>query len=140
MTRPSIALPGAPRRDRADRFQQIARQQAVPEGVAQRALGHLPRRGGLPRARGLPAGDEGPLPSSHVRRAFADQAAVRLLNGVRVDSKIRRQPAHGRERLVGLQNADGDRPLDLVHDLAVDGPGVGRVDVDEHLVPYYYIM
>ncbi len=86
------------RRNVIERRDQVAREQAVAERLAQRALGYLPRHRPLPGAGRLPrgGGDERSQPAAHVHHTLLYQAPVGVLNRVGVYLQIARQPAHRR--------------------------------------------
>ena len=97
------------------------------KGVAQGALGNLPRDG-LSRSLGLARsrGDERTEAAAHLDDAVLDERPVGVLDRIGIQLQLVRQLPRRRQRLARFQDADGDRPLHLIGDLSVDRTRVVR--------------
>jgi hypothetical protein len=107
----------------------------MPVRVAKRALGNALCEQRLPaaivfrRRRGR-ARDERPSPPPDLDNTFACELSIGVLNGVGVQAQPCGELSHGRQRLIRLQDADGNVAMHLVDELSVDWPGVVRVDLE----------
>ena len=110
---------------------QIAGEQPVAESFSQHPPGNLPGNGCRSRAAGILGArrNERPQSSLHVDIPFVLERSVRLLNRIRVDLQFARKFPDGGEGFVGFQNSHRHAAANFVHDLAVDGPRIGRVYV-----------
>ena len=103
------------------------------EGLPQGALGDLPGDGrgllpGLARRRG----DEGAQPAAHFDHAVLKKRPVRVLDRVRIQLELGRKLTCGWQRVPGLQDADGNRSLQFVGNLPVDGTRIIWPKLHEH--------
>jgi hypothetical protein len=118
---------------RFERFHQIAGEQAMPEGVTQRALGDLPGDRGRPvpgfARRG---GDERAKTPAHLDYPFLQQRPVGVLDGVRVQFELGRKLPRRRQGLPRFQNPDAHRPVQFIRNLPVDGTRIVFPQLHEH--------
>ena len=102
--------------------------------VAKRALGHTLREQALPatimpRRRGGRTRDERPSPPPDLNHTFARELSIGVLNRVGVQPQPRGELSDGRQRLIRLEDADGDVAMHLVDELSVDGAGVVGINL-----------
>lgn len=121
------------RRDLLQRAQQIAPEQAVAEGLTQRALGNLSRQHRRLTLWGRRGGDECAKSPAHFDHTLLEQRAVGVLDGVGVELQVFREHPGCRQALARFEDADSDRSLQFVRDLPVDRPGIVFSELDEHV-------
>lgn len=76
------------------------------------------------------SGDEGAEPAFHVDHSLPLERPVGVLDGIGVDLQFVRQLSGRRQWFIRLQNSNRDAASDLVGNLAVNRPRVGRIYVN----------
>ncbi len=100
-------------------------------GFPEHALGDLARDDRLPGG-WFAAGnrDERPQPALHVDNALLFQRPIGVLNGIGVDGELFGKLTNRGERVLRLEDADGNGPPHLIRNLPEHGSRVLGVDLE----------
>ena len=100
--------------------------------VAQGAQGHIARENSSLASVDTRLHDVRALPAPHLDDALPLELAVRLTDGVGIDTQFTGELPDRRKRIIGGKCSDHERATHLVNNLDVDGAWVVCVDGNEH--------